>query len=156
MHLLFPSDPFNKAAADEAYVEELEAACALGIPYSLFSFEDFEAGGFKPLPLLSATDAVLYRGWMLAPEGYSRLYQAVSAKGGSLRTNPTQYRHCHYLPEWYPLCEEFTPETIFLAKDADFASELAVRIGPPTLSKISSSHLRPNAVPSQRRRKRLP
>ena len=25
MHLLFPSDPFNKSAADEAYVEESEA-----------------------------------------------------------------------------------------------------------------------------------
>lgn len=125
MHLLFPSDPFNKAAADEAYVDELEAVRALGISYSLFSFEDFEAGDFKPSPALSAADAVLYRGWMLAPEGYLRLHQAVTAKGGILRTNPTQYRHCHYLPEWYPLCEEFTPETIFLARDADFVAELS-------------------------------
>ncbi len=125
MHLLFPSDPFDKSAADEAYVEELEAARALGLACTLFSFEDFEAGEFKPRPALTTNDAVLYRGWMLTPDGYSRLYQAVSAKGGVLKTNPAQYRLCHYLPEWYSLCEEFTPETIFVARNADFVAALA-------------------------------
>jgi len=125
MQLLFPSDPFNKSVADEAYVEEFEAARAIGLACSLFSFEDFEAGEFKPRPVLPTDREVLYRGWMLTPEGYSRLHEAVLAKGGALKTNPMQYRRCHYLPEWYSLCEGFTPETVFAPRDADFVAVLA-------------------------------
>lgn len=124
MHILFPSDPFNKSAADEAYAEEFEAARGVGLACSLFSFEDFESGEFKPRPPLPARVEVLYRGWMLTPEGYSHLHQAVLAKGSALMTNPAQYRHCHYLPEWYSLCEEFTPETVFAPKNADFVALL--------------------------------
>lgn len=125
MHLLFPSDPFDKAIADEAYREEFEAAQALGLGCSLFSFEAFEAGEFKARPSLAVDEGVLYRGWMLAPDAYSRLHDKVSAVGGALITSPAQYKHCHYLPEWYPLCEAFTPETVFAARDADFAAALA-------------------------------
>jgi hypothetical protein len=125
MHLLFPSDPFNKSVADEAYVEEFEALRELGVATSLFSFEDFEAGEFKPRPALTANEEVLYRGWMLTPDGYSRLSSAVSAKGGTLKTNPAQYRRCHHLPEWYALCADVTPETVIVPREADFVAALA-------------------------------
>jgi hypothetical protein len=125
MHLLFPSDPFGKSAVDEAYAEEFQAARAVGLSCSLFSFEDFEAGEFKPRPALPTDEQVLYRGWMLTPENYLRLHEAVVAKGSTLKINPLQYRHCHYLPEWYSLCEEFTPETIFAPRNADFVAVLA-------------------------------
>ena len=62
---------------------------------------------------------VLYRGWMLTPENYARLHGAILVAGGRL-TSPQQYRHCHYLPEWYPLCEDLTPATLFLSRNADF------------------------------------
>ena len=125
MHLLYPSDPFNKFVADDAYSEEFEAMRALGLPCWLFSFEDFEAGDFKPRPPLDASEQVLYRGWMLTPDAYSQLHTAVASKGGSLKTNPTQYRHCHYLPEWYDHCHDLTPETVVLPRDSDFVSALA-------------------------------
>jgi hypothetical protein len=125
MHFLFPSDPLDKSAPDEVYAEELGALRERGLSCSLFSFEDFESGNFRPRPAPGAGVAVLYRGWMLTPDAYSRLDSAVTSKGGSLATTPAQYRHCHHLPEWYPLCREFTPETVVLPRDSDFVAALA-------------------------------
>ncbi|HEX8615498.1 MAG TPA: ATP-grasp domain-containing protein [Telluria sp.] len=130
MQLLFPCDPFNKRLADEAYGEEYDAMRAAGFVCSLFSFEDFEAGQFKAQPTLSAGVDVLYRGWMLTPDGYARLHQGVAQLDCAMMTSPTQYRHCHYLPEWYALCAEFTPETVIVARDADFAAAVAGRNWP--------------------------
>ncbi|MDM5176015.1 ATP-grasp domain-containing protein [Massilia sp. DJPM01] len=130
MHLLFPCDPFNKRVADEAYGEEFDAARAAGFACSLFSFEDFETGQFKAQPALSAGVKVLYRGWMLTPEGYARLHHAIAEHGCAMASSPAQYRHSHYLPEWYALCEEFTPETVIVARDADFAAAVAGRNWP--------------------------
>jgi hypothetical protein len=124
MHLLFPSDPFNKSAVDEAYSEEWEAMLRVGWSCSLFSFEDFELGEFKPRLPLPVSEELLYRGWMLTPERYSQLYQAVSGQGATLKTHPSQYRRCHYLPEWYSLCEDVTPETVVAPKGADFVALL--------------------------------
>lgn len=125
MRLLYPCDPFEKKKPDEAYEEEFNAAQAAGLACSLYSAEDFELGEFKPRPPLNEGEEVAYRGWMLTPGNYARLQSAVESKGGKMLTSPQQYRHCHYLPEWYSLCEDFTPKTIFLKKDADFPLALA-------------------------------
>lgn len=125
MRLLYPSDPFVKRQPDETFQEEYEAARSADIPCSLYSVEDFEIGDFKPRPGIAEGEPVLYRGWMLTPDAYARLHAAVESKGGVMITSVEQYRRCHYLPEWYPLCAGFTPETVFLSKDADFASALA-------------------------------
>lgn len=125
MLLLFPSHPFDKSAADDAYADEFEAARAVGIACHLFSFEDFQAGEFKPRPALRADEQVLYRGWMLSPESFSALNDAISARGGVPVTTAAQYRLCHYLPGWYPLCAEFTPSTVVVPRDADFVAAVA-------------------------------
>jgi ATP-grasp domain, R2K clade family 3 len=125
MRLLYPSDPFNKKKPDDVYEEEFSAAQQAGLLCSLYSAEDFEFGDFKPRPSLSEGEDVVYRGWMLVPDDYVHLQSAIENKGGKALTSSAQYRHCHYLPEWYGLCDDVTPKTIFLAKDADFKAELA-------------------------------
>lgn len=125
MRLLYPCDPFEKKKPDEAYEEEFNAAQAAGLACSLYSAEDFELGEFKPRPLLTEAEEVIYRGWMLTPEGYKQLHLAVEDKGAKMLTSADQYRLCHYLPEWYSLCEDVTPATVFLARNANFSSALA-------------------------------
>ncbi len=125
MHLLLPSDPFDKSAPDEAYAEELAAFRALGWSVSLFSFEDFEQGDFKARPPLPEGATVLYRGWMLTPENYARLNEAVAAKRAELKTSPEQYKRCHYLPGWYERCRDLTIPTVFAREDSDFSALLA-------------------------------
>jgi hypothetical protein len=125
MRILYPSDPLNAKAPDEDYREEYEAVSTVGIACSLFSLEDFQSGTFRPRPALDEGETVLYRGWMLTPDGYRALSQSVAARGANTWTSPEAYERCHYLPRWYELCKEFTPETIFLARDADFSRELS-------------------------------
>ena len=124
LQLLYPSDPFSASRPDEAYAEEYEAAKQAGIACSLFSFEDFEAGAFKVRPLLTS-DRTLYRGWMLREGAYGRLCESMSGKGSKPFTSPSQYIAAHYLPAWYGLCRDDTPETIVLTASADFSAELA-------------------------------
>lgn len=70
MHILYPCYPFNKKIPDDYYREECEAVMDAGLSTYLFSFEDFEMGIFNTLPPILFNDIVLYRGWMLTPEGY--------------------------------------------------------------------------------------
>jgi hypothetical protein len=130
MRLLYPCDPFNKKEPDETYAEEFFAAQAAGMACSLYSAEDFESGEFKPRPLFAEQEEVLYRGWMLTPNSYAQLLVAIERKGACAVTSLAQYRLCHYLPEWYPLCKELTPETIFVERGADYAAAVADRHWP--------------------------
>lgn len=125
MHLLYPSDPFDPKRPDEHYLDEYEAVLAAGLNASLFSFEDFESGRFKASPALPADEPVLYRGWMLTPEGYGALLEHLHAKDAKEFTSQAHYRHCHHLPEWYPLLARYTSETRVLAPDTDFIQALA-------------------------------
>jgi hypothetical protein len=124
VRLLYPCDPFERKKPDEAYVEEHGAALAQGMSCSLFSAEDFEDGQFKPRPPLQEDETVIYRGWMMRPDRYAALQATIEGEGAKVLTTAAQYRSCHYLPEWYPLCESLTPKTVFLQKDSDFANSL--------------------------------
>lgn len=125
MHLLYPSAPDRSNAVDELFAEEYDAARSAGLACSLFCDEELESGRFRARPEFPANTQVLYRGWMLTPENYARLHGAILVAGGRPLTSPQQYRHCHYLPEWYPLCEDLTPATLFLSRNADFEAVLA-------------------------------
>jgi len=124
MHLLYPCDPFDRRQPDEDYRDEFAAVRAAGLRCALFSFEDFQSGAFKMLPSTALQGDVVYRGWMLAPEDYERLCHAVEASGARMRASPHAYKRCHYLPEWYDACREFTPHTVFCTQDDDFAARL--------------------------------
>lgn len=125
MRLLYPCDAFESKQPDEIYQAEYAAAKAAGIACSLFSMEDFECGDFKPRPALAEGEEVIYRGWMLVPDGYAALHAAIQKKGAMPLTSVAQYRYCHYLPEWYAACKDFTPKTIFTTKGTDFKALLA-------------------------------
>lgn len=125
MHLLYPSAPDRSNAVDELFAEEYDAARSAGLACSLFCDEELESGRFRARPEFPANTQVLYRGWMLTPENYARLHGAILVAGGRPLTSPQQYRHCHYLPQWYPLCEDLTPATLFLSRNADFEAVLA-------------------------------
>jgi ATP-grasp domain, R2K clade family 3 len=124
MRLLFPSDPFDRKNVDENFHAEYDAAQSAELSCSLFSAEDIEQGRFNPRPDLGG-DEIVYRGWMLSPDEYRNLELSVAAKSAKLITNSLQYRTCHYLPEWYERCKEFTPKTVFAREDDDFFLSLA-------------------------------
>jgi len=125
IRLIYPCDPLDVRQPDENYAEEFFAARAAGLSCSAFSIEDLERGGFRPAPGLEPGERVLYRGWMLDPVGYERLCESIARGGAEAVTSPDDYLRCHYLPNWYETCQDLTPPTVFLARSANFASELA-------------------------------
>ncbi|TLD71776.1 hypothetical protein FEM03_06460 [Phragmitibacter flavus] len=125
MRLIYPADTFSPKVADEVYADEFAAAQAEGFPVSIFSFEDFQGGTFRPRPAIQSGETVLYRGWMLTPTEYTRLFEAIVAAGGTLVTDVAAYTLCHHLPCWYPLLTEFTAETMIFSETDDVAAALA-------------------------------
>lgn len=125
IRIIYPCDPLEAKQPDENYAEEFAAAKAAGLACSVFSVEDLARGTFRPMPKLQEGDRVLYRGWMLDPEDYERLCASITDAGGAPVTSIEAYLRCHYLPHWYEACRALTPPTVFLARSADFASELA-------------------------------
>lgn len=125
MRLIYPADTFNPKTVDEVYADEFAAAQSAGIPVSIFNFEDFQSGQFKPRLAPERDETVLYRGWMLTPEDYARLHSALVHLGACPITDASAYKLCHHLPEWYSLLKEFTAETKVYPESADIAGDLS-------------------------------
>lgn len=119
MRLLFCADPLDTRSPDPAFHLEVEAARQLGVRFSLFSYETLvnESDAAKAVRRVDAGDdneVTVYRGWMLRPEHYTHLYEALIERGVRLINTPAGYRHCHYLPESYHLLVGQTPRTVWL------------------------------------------
>lgn len=127
LRLLYPADSFKPKTVDETYAEEHAAACSAGWPVSLFNFEEFQAGSFRPFPKLEAGETLLYRGWMLTGTEYRRLHDVLHQQHVIMVTSPENYLLCHHLPGWYDLLKHWTTETFFFPEDADVAGALAER-----------------------------
>jgi hypothetical protein len=119
MVILFCADDVDRRRPDEAYSVEVAAVERLGQPYFLVNFdalvnETDAAKAVRRIPDQSGPCVAIYRGWMLKPTLYGRLYEALAAKGLRLINDPAAYVHCHYLPESYSIIEKRTPRSIWL------------------------------------------
>ncbi|WP_163831080.1 ATP-grasp domain-containing protein [Spartinivicinus ruber] len=72
----------------------------------------------------AVSNDVIYRGWMLNEQEYQNLWASVINSGGKLVTDTDSYLALHYLPNWYELISDLTPETIILPKDCNLELEL--------------------------------
>jgi hypothetical protein len=116
-YILFNEDPLNSKKPDPDFEYESECAKECGFQTLLFSYEDLiRTGNAKSLDkLISATgqQPVIYRGWMLKPSVYEKLYSLLAQKNYCLINSPEQYKTCHYLPESLPFIKDHTPLTVF-------------------------------------------
>src|SRR5206468_1899793 len=128
MRLVFCSDPLNPRQPDEAYQAEAAAAERLGIPFPLvdhdaLAHDNDPAKAVRRVPPQPDPGLGLYRGWMLTPEQYRLMYEALAAKGLRLLNDPAAYRHCHYLPESYPAIEPHTPRSAWIKTRGDVSTD---------------------------------
>ncbi len=124
VHLLYPSNPLRLKQPDEQYLAEVEAVRLVGFNVSLFSLEDFQIGSFRPFPPLPHGVKILYRGWMLSATDYESLTAALLGCGVEPFTDVQSYLATHYLPNWYPLISELTPETRVYPSNCELELEL--------------------------------
>ncbi|NGZ74044.1 ATP-grasp domain-containing protein [Saccharibacillus alkalitolerans] len=133
--ILFVSSPLDPGAADELYADEYRSAREAGFDVGLIHYEELLHGGsparaVKRIRERSEPTAALYRGWMLRPGQYARLYKALLERNLRLINAPEQYRHAHYLPESYSRIEGDTPRSVWIPlrypPDSEEAERLAV------------------------------
>ena len=124
--LLYPSASLSKKEPDGEYLPEFTAATHAGIKCFVYSEEDWRSGKLTFSAEVSTDIELIYRGWMFTYEEYQLFSGALKVQGISLLTSAQQYINCHYLPLWYPLCQNITPNTIFPKDREDISPMLAL------------------------------
>jgi hypothetical protein len=125
MLILYCCDPLNPRKPDPDYAAEAAAAHHHGLPHALISYEALVRENRPDHAVQRVHEAVdaapltaIYRGWMLTPEQYSRLWTALEVHGIAPINTPAAYRYCHYLPEWYPALAAYTPRSVWTTNGA--------------------------------------
>jgi hypothetical protein len=124
MHFLYPQSALNPRSPDELFADEAGAMAAAGHGIHLIDTDALTAGLARLRPALEAASLVVYRGWMLTYDDYVSLAASIKRAGGVCKTSPQRYIAAHYLPNWYPIVEDYTPETVFLDIKADLVGAL--------------------------------
>lgn len=124
MHFLYPADVLKPKQPDEMYGSEVAAMRAAGLAFSVVTVESLVSGPATIHPAIPPDQTVVYRGWMLSGTEYQALAALVESRGAAQLTSPESYLLTHHLPNWYPLLEEFTPETEVVSVDADLEQVL--------------------------------
>ena len=119
MNIIFCSDDCERRKPDEAYAAEVAALERIGGQYSLVNLDALVNDGdaakaVRRVPEQAEPCLAMYRGWMLKPSAYARLYNSLTAKGMRLVNDSAAYVHCHHLPESYPVIEGWTPRSVWL------------------------------------------
>lgn len=122
MRVIFCADPLNSNKVDIDYENEYRAAKELGFEVELMSFEDLvdmdnPKLAIKRIKPSEESEYAIYRGWMLKPDRYGALYNALKARNIELINSPDNYKFCHYLPYSYDVIRNYTPNTIWFKKD---------------------------------------
>jgi hypothetical protein len=100
------------------YAAEAAVCDRLGISWTLIDHDALVRGdadrAVRRVPVQPRLVAGVYRGWMVTVEQYTLFYQTLEARGVRLVNTPDAYRHCHHLPESYPVIEGHTPRSVWL------------------------------------------
>jgi hypothetical protein len=127
VNLVFCADPLDARHVDVDYAREASAAESAGWGVERIDFEALLEGdatravrGVRPPP---EKMVAVFRGWMMTPERYASLYDALAARNLFLVNTPDAYRHAHYLPESYDIIAAHTPKTVWIKTGPDVAPD---------------------------------
>lgn len=118
MIIVFCTNPLNTKEVDVDYQEEFIAATSTGLFQSvLIDFDELVYNNqakrsVRYVPNQEVEVSAIYRGWMLRPQDYELLYNALKNKGIVLINTPEQYEYAHCFPNWYNDVLEYTPKSV--------------------------------------------
>lgn len=119
-HFLFSEGSSNQP--DETFQDQYDALKNIG--FSVSTVSDSVLRGREHLCGIPVGSTVVYRGWMLSPEEYAFLEQAIRRAEATPITTTLQYLNAHYLPNWYPLIADLTAQTEIISLESDLVAEL--------------------------------
>ena len=124
MIIIFCQEPFTPKQVDSVFQSEAKAVEEHSGKYHLIDFEELTTGSIQPalraIPQYDDIGDAVYRGWMLKPHQYQKLYDGLLLRGLRLINTPEMYQHVHYLPESYPIIAGHTPKSIWMVHDENF------------------------------------
>lgn len=132
MRIIFCDSVIDNKIVEPDYQAEFISAKENGFETNVFSFEELNhgniKGALKVIKSCQTKEYGIYRGWMMTPKIYEQFYHGLLEKNIQLINNPTEYEHCHYLPNSYHIIAGETPKSKWtkdLSKDnlVDLASE---------------------------------
>ncbi len=124
MQFLFPSDYFSVKKPDEGFIDQVSCFRSARFETSVISLENLGTAASKIIPQPATDDPIVYRGWMLSAADYGTLVETVERTGCSMLISQDQYLSTHYLPNWYGLINDLTPETRFFSIEDDLEQAL--------------------------------
>lgn len=115
MKIIFCDSVINHKIVEPDYQTEFDAAKENGFETEIFSFEELNDGNtnnaLKLIKNCEKKEVGIYRGWMMKTNIYKQLYNGLLKKNIVLINNPTEYEHCHYLPNSYNKIIGKTPKS---------------------------------------------
>lgn len=123
-------------AADDLLDLEYDAAEELDIPVGLVAIDALVDerldDALRSLPPPCGR-TWLYRGWLIKPDEYAALFEAILERGDLLFVSPDQFEQASCIPNWAPELGDHTPPTVWTDDtDAREAWDLAMdELGPP-------------------------
>ena len=123
MRFIYPQSLLTPRLPDEAFQDE---ALALSKAGHIVTLIDSERLSTEPVTLktIASEKTVVHRGWMLSPTEYENFISSIEIAGGLPLSSTEKYLATHYLPNWYQIISDLTPETVVLSLDSDWTSEL--------------------------------
>jgi len=115
MRIIYCDSVFDNLVIEPDYEAEKKSAEVAGLDCSLISFEELTSGNIltalRFIKEAEVNEIAIYRGWMLNPKQYRNLYHGLLNKNIRLINSPSEYQHCHYLPDSYAKIETKTPKS---------------------------------------------
>lgn len=116
--ILFPNEPFNRKQVDSAFLDEFKICQIGGIKTYFFDHEEL-IDNDKFVTDIDPNDkcVLIYRGWMLKPEQYIKLYHKILERTNgyvTLLNSPKQYEYLHCFPNIYNYIKGYTPKIVLL------------------------------------------
>lgn len=107
---IYPSDYFDNKVVDESHSAEFNALKKSGFKTILYTDSNRKS-------LRIQGDICIYRGWMLSEHEYSNLEDFINASGAKMLTSKDEYFKAHYMPNWYDVLADLTPDTFVIEKN---------------------------------------
>ncbi len=140
MIALYPSYPTRPYEPDPAFELEVQWAKAAGFGIAFVDLE-LQLGGAVVLRRLPEGEHdVLYRGWLIRPEEYDRLDEALKRRGCRLLESPEAYREAYEFPRWYEKLKAWTPRSLVLDPPFNLAA-VAEKVSQAFASDLSEKEL---------------
>lgn len=132
--ILFPADSLERAEVERDFRAQWDAARSASFQTEIFDFDGLKCGEdiervLRRVPEADEATTLIYRGWMLPANEYTRLADGLKERGWQMINDARAYEFAHHAPENYEVWRDFLPLTKWIER-ARFDGEKEIDFAP--------------------------